>query len=104
LRSVTLEAPEDLRDLVWSPAQLIFGDGGGVVAMIPTRYPGSESAEDGFKMARRTEWREGEGGAYLGLGQRMLATDLGEHPLLDIRHLEFASASVDSASGADADG
>src|SRR5580765_8165726 len=39
--SVTLEAPEDLRDLVWMPAHLQFENGGESLSLIPTRYPGS---------------------------------------------------------------
>ena len=55
------------------------------------RYPGSEaSPDDGVRLSRRTEWREVDGGsAFLGLGQRMIATDAGEYPLLEVRSLEF---------------
>jgi type VI secretion system protein ImpE len=35
---MTLEAPEDLRDLVWMPAHLRFENGGESLALIPTRY------------------------------------------------------------------
>ena len=34
----------DLRDVVWMPAHLQFENGGESVALIPTRYPGSETA------------------------------------------------------------
>ena len=40
LAEVTIEAPEDLRDVVWMPAHLQFENGGEMVALIPTRYPG----------------------------------------------------------------
>ena len=35
-------------------------------------------------MARRTDWQEKPGETYLGSGQRMFATDVGEYPLLEI--------------------
>jgi type VI secretion system protein ImpE len=48
LSAVTVEEPEDLRDMVWMPAQLQFENGGESVALIPTRYPGSETSDDGL--------------------------------------------------------
>ncbi len=60
LPQVTLEAPEDLRDLVWMPAHLQFENGGESVALIPTRYPGSEAVGDG---ADRTRAQDDLGGA-----------------------------------------
>ena len=35
LAEVTIEAPEDLRDMVWMPAHLQFANGGDMVALIP---------------------------------------------------------------------
>src|SRR5262245_35983322 len=36
LSAVTVEAPEDLRDMVWMPAHLRFENGGEMIALIPT--------------------------------------------------------------------
>ncbi len=86
IREIRIEEPADLRDLVWMPAQLIWSNGGGTVGLIPTRYPGSEASEDSLiRLARRTEWLEPAAGFYVGLGQRMLATDAAEFPLMDVR-------------------
>lgn len=83
---IDLEEPADLRDVVWTPARFTWDNAGTNVALIPTRYPGSESSADaGIQLARRTDWVEREGGHCLGLGQRMLATDEGEHPLMEVR-------------------
>jgi type VI secretion system protein ImpE len=83
---VVLEAPTDLRDVVWMPAQFHFANGGEAVGVIPTRYPGSEaSAEPEIRLARRTEWIEDPAGVFSGLGQRVFTTDDGDHPLLDVR-------------------
>jgi type VI secretion system protein ImpE len=90
--AVRLEAPTDLRDLVWAPAFLTMQTGAEVPALIPSRYPGSADSADGaLRLGRRTEWSErGEGtGCWVGLGQRMLATDEGEHPFLEIRNLQL---------------
>jgi type VI secretion system protein ImpE len=54
--------------------------------MIPTRYPGSEASTDSqLRLGRRTEWTESATGMFQGLGQRLLATDEGEHAIMDIR-------------------
>ena len=88
LASVTMEAPADLRDVVWMPAQMTFENGGEVVALVPTRYPGSERAEDGATvLARKTEWQEVAADTHYGLGQRILATDAVDVPLMELRTL-----------------
>ena len=88
LARIELEAPADLRDAVWMPAQLEFANGGAVAALIPTRYPrSSESADPLVKLARKTEWTESAPDTWFGLGQRMLMTDGGEHALMDVREI-----------------
>lgn len=87
---VMLEAPEDLRDCVWMPANLVFTNGGEALALIPTRYPDSERATDGaVQLARRTEWSQAPSGAWIGKGQRMLSTDQGEYALMDVRRIKL---------------
>lgn len=88
-RQVFIEPATDLRDLVWAPAQFVWENGGQAPGHIPTRYAGTERSDDGqLKLARKTEWLDKEG-TNIGLGQRILATDSGEYPLLEIRTLEF---------------
>ena len=88
IREIRMEAPEDLRDMVWMPAQLVWPNGGGTVALIPARYPGSEASEDpAILMGRKTEWREPTPETYLGMGQKMLATNVGDHALMDVRSI-----------------
>lgn len=93
LRRVVIEEPTDVRDFVWTPAQLTVANGGEVAALIPTRYPGSEAVEDAqIRMARRTDWQSAEGDTYLGLGQRALTTDTIEVGLLELRELVLGSS------------
>jgi type VI secretion system protein ImpE len=88
LKKIELEKPADLRDLVWTPATLTLANGGQTVALIPTRYPGShDSGDDQIRMARKTIWTECAPDTFLGQGQRVLMTDQGELPLLDLRTL-----------------
>ena len=92
IKRIFIEAPTDLRDLVWSPAQFIWANGGEASGHIPTRYPRTESVKDGpLRLARKTEWVEDGGGFSSGLGQRLLATDSAEYPLLECRTIELNS-------------
>ncbi len=90
LKRVDLEPPQDLRDLVWLPAEFTLVNGGEMVALIPTRYAGSESHNDSqIRLARKTEWRETAEGVFEGIGQRILATDEDEYPLLNLRQIKI---------------
>jgi type VI secretion system protein ImpE len=93
LSHVKIEAPQDLRDAVWTPAHLQFENGGESMALIPTRYPNSESSSDGeLQLARKTEWLEMEAGAWMGLGQRAFTHTDGEYALMDVREILFHAA------------
>jgi len=44
-------------------------------------------------LSHKTEWIEQEEDVYIGMGQRMLASDEGEYPLLDVRLLRLGEES-----------
>ncbi len=96
IASMTVEAPEDLRDMVWIPAQFDWVNGGQSIALLPVRYPGSQSCEkDSLRLSRLTEWDEHPGDTFFGFGQRMYATDQADYSILDIRELTFDVESPD---------
>ena len=95
IRSVALEAPSDLRDFLWMPAHLGLVNGGDTAALLPARYPGSESSSDGLiRLGRKTEWKEVAPETFHGRGQRMLTTDAEEYPLLNVRLIELKGAEA----------
>ncbi len=88
LAKVSIEAPADLRDLVWAPAHLTLVNGGDTVALVPTRYAGSGSQADGaLQLSRKTEWLAIGADQYRGLGQRVLTTSGAELGLLEVREI-----------------
>jgi len=94
--TLTMEPPVDLRDAVWTAATLKLINGGEVVALIPTRYPGTAPGDDGAaRLARATTWTDVGADTYVGMGQRLLTTDQGDIALMDIRSLK-----MDNAAGA----
>ena len=93
LKRIVVEPPADLRDYVWMPVHLDLENGGETVALIPTRYPGSQSDEDPqVVLGRTTRWIEVRPEVFHGRGQRILATDTGEHALMDVREIKFGVA------------
>ena len=87
IRRIEFDPPVDLRDSVWTPASFTWTNGAQTVGLIPTRYDGTVAGhDDALLLSRRTEWSESQGH---GLGQRMLVTDIGDYPLMDIRVIEF---------------
>ncbi|MEO0387911.1 MAG: type VI secretion system accessory protein TagJ [Pseudomonadota bacterium] len=95
LSSVRAEAPEDLRDSVWMPVNLTLATGAEMVGLIPTRYAGTAengSAEE--RLARQTTWADAGAETFIGLGQRLLATDAGDVAIMDLRRLEFGPATA----------
>lgn len=100
LARIKIEPPEDLRDCVWLPAQLQFQNGGESLALIPTRYVGSEASADGaLQLARKTEWRELTDGVWAGAGQRVLGSDAGEYPIMEVREIHFDAHEIGGEGG-----
>ncbi len=90
IKTIRIEAPSDLRDLVWLPSMFTWTNGADIAGLIPSRYPGSEASEDDeIRLARRTQWHGHGDQQFIGLGQRMFATDSGEVSLLDVRSIEM---------------
>jgi len=90
IQSIAIDEPIDLRDVVWTPAQFTWTNGGEAVGLIPTRYPQSEIAEDPLlQLARKTEWKELFENTFVGLGQRLLSSNDEDYALMDIREIKF---------------
>ncbi|MEO8652583.1 MAG: type VI secretion system accessory protein TagJ [Ramlibacter sp.] len=99
---IQIEVPVDMRDLVWSPAELMLPNEGRVPVLIPTRYP--ETAQltaenaDQLKQSRATHWIEHAPDVWFGVGQRVWMSDVGEHPILDTRLISMRPAAPAAAA------
>ncbi|MDQ6628442.1 MAG: tetratricopeptide repeat protein [Pseudomonadota bacterium] len=97
LLKVSIEAPADLRDLVWAPVRLTLMNGGETVALVPTRYPGSPSEmEASLQLSRKTEWLGIGPDQYRGLGQRILTTSEAELGLLETREIVLQPSAAET--------
>lgn len=94
LAKITIEAPVDLRDCAWTAVHVEFTNGGESVALIPTRYAGTDLTQSALALARKTEWNEPQPGFYTGSGQRLFTTDVGDFGLMDVRSIVFGAADA----------
>lgn len=103
IHQIQLEKPSDLRDIIWTPCQFIWANGGDAVGLIPTRYPGSESDEDPLiRLGRKTNWTEPTPGSARGCGQRLFATDVDDFPIMDTRKITLECETVEISEMAQA--
>ena len=94
ISSIEFDPPTDLRDVVWTAATIRLANEGSVVALIPSRYPGSgQRGTAAEKLARATSWVDAGAETFVGTGQRLLSTDQGDVALLDARLIKFDSAA-----------
>jgi type VI secretion system protein ImpE len=90
IRSIVAEPPVDLRDCVWTPVNITLRNGGDIVALLPTRYAGTaDKGSNAEKLARETNWTDIGAETFVGMGQRLLATDTGDTALMDLRLLQI---------------
>lgn len=94
---LTISEPDDLRDLVWIPAEFHWVNGGQSVGFLPSRYPGEQTLKDPqTALSRKTEWQDIGDEFYVGVGQKTLSTDNDEFALLQTRSIEFLDTGSES--------
>lgn len=93
--TLRVDEPADLRDAVWTAVTLKLRNGGECVGLVPTRYPGTAADADGAtRLARATQWADAGADAFIGTGQRLLTTDMGDIALMDVRSIQMDPATV----------
>lgn len=93
MKQIDIEAPKTLRDLLWLPAKIELRDGTRGDVFLPTLYHGSaQSPDDSVKLGRVTNWKAVSDEVSLGMGQRMFLIDDAQHPLLEMRNIEFTAS------------
>src|SRR6266566_66661 len=98
INQIKIDKPEDLRDVIWAPANFVWSNGGTAVGFIPARYCGSDEAEDDLiRLGRRTDWIEKGPGFAVPVGQRLFATNEAEYPILEVRALTLGQPIMPKA-------
>jgi type VI secretion system protein ImpE len=92
IKQLRIQPPKNLRDLIWPSVGFQWSNGGEAAGFIFARYSGTEAMADGaFLLGRKTEWREKANGLSFGCGQRLLATEATDYPVLDLRLIDFTT-------------
>ncbi|MEK7407302.1 MAG: type VI secretion system accessory protein TagJ [Acidobacteriota bacterium] len=97
--SIQIPPPRRLRDLLWIPAVVRTGPAFKSTELgevhLPALSPFSwRHADDAVRLGRATVWEADEDGNELPFGQKVLAVDGEEFPLLELRSLEIAAAEA----------
>ncbi|KZL12579.1 ImpE protein [Pseudovibrio axinellae] len=88
IKSIRIPEPRDLRDMCWTPVNLLWVNGGPANGFIPTRYVETVLADDAnLKLSRLTTWVDEKP-----VGQRMFVSEATEVSLQEIRSVNFDSA------------
>ena len=98
LESIEVEEPKRLRDLLWIPAiaRALPEHGGADVGevLLPVLTPLVYEDDDAdLKLGRVTDFRALEDGRVAPIGQKLLAVDDEEIPILEVRTLTLAAAT-----------
>jgi protein involved in temperature-dependent protein secretion len=88
---IKCDGPQNLRDLVWLPAEFRFRTGQSGAGFLPARYFGSEASEDPeVQLGRTTIFSPDATGEEVPLGQKMFWTGEGDDlPIFDLRTLSM---------------
>jgi type VI secretion system protein ImpE len=103
IESIECEAPRRVRDLLWIPAIVRTGPAFkmmelGEVLLPALTWDASSSDDDQVRLGRVTNWVEDEHGNVKPVGLKMFLIDGEDHPILDLRKLEFSRQQAEEAA------
>jgi type VI secretion system protein ImpE len=75
-------------DLLWREAKLTFHNGATADIAVPAQYVDPQSSPE-HRLAQRTDWRDGPGGAVFGSGQRLFLVGDDAKGLMDLTEIVF---------------
>lgn len=101
LKSVRIETPKKLRDLLWVTASIEGGDALDGAdfgeALIPGLTPlAAQHPDDLVRLGRVTQWIDLDNDLQAPVGGKMLLVDDEEFPILEVRELEIEGPSTTS--------
>ncbi|MDF0606061.1 hypothetical protein HZU77_010415 [Neisseriaceae bacterium TC5R-5] len=89
IEKISIAPISSLVDMVWCPAVVVTHDHTVLKGYIPSRYPGSELAEEKFKLGYETSWQDVGETTIIGVGQKTWSTDAKDYGVLEIGEIQF---------------
>lgn len=97
IKSLSINPPKQLRDLIWASARVEALDGTIGEVYVPSLYAGtSEHADDQVRLGRMTDWKQVEGDVYRAAGLRLFLVDDADRTLFEVGNVEFNGAIEES--------
>jgi len=94
IQSLSIPEPRFLRDTIWSPASLTLHSGDHGDVLVFSLYVDSHLQADDIKLGRRTIWDTKDAGFTIAYGQKVIASDDRDCPILEIRNLEVEACRI----------
>jgi type VI secretion system protein ImpE len=88
IQSLSIPEPKFLRDTIWSPVSLTLHSGDHGDVLVFSLYVDSHLQADDIKLGRRTIWDTKDAGFTVAYGQKVIASDERDCPILEMRNLE----------------
>lgn len=103
IRELEIAAPEQLRDLLFTPVRVILIDGTQAQFFAFALYAGSSAdADEQVKLGRLSEWREISTDLVRGAGTKIWMIGDEDKPILDVRTITFHTQAETEEIEADA--
>lgn len=94
IQSLTIPEPQYLRNTVWTPASLLLHSGDQGQVLVFSLYVDSHLREEDIKLGRRTIWEQDPAGFTVAYGQKVIATEERDWPILEIRSIEVEACRL----------
>lgn len=94
IQSLTVPEPRYLRNTVWTPASLSLHSGDQGQVLLFALYVDSHLHEEDIKLGRRTIWEQDPAGFTIACGQKVIATEERDWPILEIRSVEVEACRL----------
>ncbi len=94
IQSLTIPEPRYLRNTMWTPASLSLHSGHQGQVLLFSLYVDSHLGEEEIKLGRRTTWQQDPAGFTIASGQKVIATEGRDWPILEIRSIEVEACRL----------
>jgi type VI secretion system protein ImpE len=94
IQSLTIPEPRYLRDTIWTPASIALHSGDHGEVLLFSLYVDSHLQDEDVKMGRRSVWEQNPAGFTIAGGQKVIAADDRDWPILEIRSVEVEACRL----------
>lgn len=94
IQSLAIPEPRYLRDTIWTPASMTLHSGDHGEVLLFSLYVDSHLQDEDVKLGRRSVWEQSPPGYTIAYGQKVIAADDRDWPILEIRSVEVEACRL----------